>query len=105
MEHPRWKEFLKGFFWPAVFGAIGMCTWPLFVWYDQAHQLHNPGGETAPFAALLAVVATAVLAVRWWKRARWRAYGAIAGLVGAPALVTLLLAGLMLLLNLSPAPH
>ncbi|HEY8075559.1 MAG TPA: hypothetical protein VIF62_15650 [Labilithrix sp.] len=56
-------------------------------------------------AALLVLVASAILVVRWWKRARWRSYGVVAGLVAAPPLLAMLVLLAMELLQINPMPH
>jgi len=100
----RGKEFFKGFFWPLLFGALGLATYPLWASYDEAHGIHNVGSEAVPAAALLAVVGSAALMVRWWKSARWRAYGILAGLPAAAPLLAVLLIGFLMLFKVQILP-
>ena len=101
----RAGEFFKGVFWPALFGAIGLCTYPLFLSYDEAHNVSNRGSEAVPAAALLAVVGAIVLVVRWWRRARWRAYGVIVGLLATGPLLAAVLLAVVIIFRIPILPH
>ena len=101
----RAGEFFKGFFWPALFGAIGLCTYPLFLAYDEAHNVSNRGSEAAPAAAVLAFAGAVVLVARWWRPARWRAYGAMAGLLAAGPLLVGVLIAAVIVFKIPILPH
>lgn len=101
----RAGEFFKGFFWPALFGALGLCTYPLFLAYDEAHNVSNRGSEAAPAAAVFAFAGAVALVFRWWRPLRWRAYGVMAGLLGAGPLLVVALLAAVIIFKIPILPH
>jgi hypothetical protein len=81
------KEFLKGYFWPLVFCAIGLATFPFVSEWDYRRGAHDPGGASIVFTVLLTVGGTVLLYLRWRDRAPQRMKGAIAGLITLPVVL------------------
>ena len=101
----RAKEFFQGFFLPLLFALPGLASYPLWVVYDQRRGISNAGDESIPTAALFALLGSMVLVLRWWRRARWRAYGILAGLFGAPPLLGALFVAAILLFKVNLFPR
>lgn len=83
----RAADFFKAFFLPSLFAFFGFALMPLQDSWQRAHDHQFQGVSLTKIAAVLALIGTAVLTVRWWPGARWRAYGVLAGLLAAPALL------------------
>jgi hypothetical protein len=81
----RTKEFFKGFFWPPFLVLVGWASYFPIHFIQQDATASSRG--SLRLGAMLCIGGSLGLVLRFWGRSRFRAYGVLAGLLGAPLAV------------------
>jgi hypothetical protein len=106
----RRKELLRGMGWSLLVVIPGLATAPFLGEYVQVHRHDDPrvrdwGSLITFFPYILAVLASLALVIRWWRLARWRAYGVLCALFALPPTLIVLAVAWIIVFNVQIMPH